>query len=234
MTQNHYLVVGGSHGIGRDIVQQLLSAGNHVTMISRNSEGVPADPKLSHIAQDVIANPLTAEQIPSPLAGMVFCPGSITLRSFRSLQVKDFLDDFHLNVIGAVTSIQAALPALKASGSASIVLFSTVAVCRGMSMHASIAAAKGAVEGLMRSLAAELAPQIRVNCIAPALTDTPLAERLLSTEEKRSAMSGKYPLGRVGQPADIAAAAFYLLSSQSSWVSGQVLHVDGGMSTLMK
>jgi 3-oxoacyl-[acyl-carrier protein] reductase len=131
-----------------------------------------------------------------------------------------------------VKCIQAALPAMKAAEACSVVLFSTVAVAQGLPLHASVAACKGAVEGLARSLAAELAPKIRVNCIAPALTDTRLAEKFLSSEEKRTAMAQRYPLKRVGQVDDIASAAYFLLSDESAWVTGQVLGVDGGMSTL--
>lgn len=134
--------------------------------------------------------------------------------------------------MGAVRAVRAALPALKAAQQASIVLFSTVAVGTGMPMHASIAAAKGAVEGLARSLAAELAPQIRVNVIAPSLTDTPLAAGLLRTDRQRESAAKRHPLERVGHVEDIASAARFLLSDQSSWVSGQVVNVDGGLGAL--
>jgi NAD(P)-dependent dehydrogenase (short-subunit alcohol dehydrogenase family) len=148
------------------------------------------------------------------------------------LQDEDFLEDFRVNTLGAVRAIRTFLPLLKRSERASIVLFSTVAVRTGMSFHASIASAKGAIEGLTRSLAAEFAPKIRVNAIAPSLTDTPLAASLLATEQKRQVADKRHPLQRVGQPEDIANAAVYLLDQQSSWVTGQILHVDGGMSSL--
>jgi NAD(P)-dependent dehydrogenase (short-subunit alcohol dehydrogenase family) len=138
-----------------------------------------------------------------------------------------------VNLIGAIRFLQACQPRLKGRDGqpASVVLFSTVAVGQGMPMHASVAASKGAIEGLMRSLAAEWAPKIRVNAIAPALTDTPLASKLLSTPEKREAMATRYPLKRIGTAVELAHAAMFLVSSESNWVTGQVLGVDGGMST---
>ena len=171
---------------------------------------------------------------PEEILGAVYCPGSINLRSFRSLQPADFRQDLELNLLGAVRFLQACQPRLKGpdGGTASVVLFSTVAVGQGMPMHTSVAAAKGAVEGLARSLAAEWSPKIRVNVIAPALTDTPLAARLLSSPDKREALAVRYPLKRIGEPADVAALARFLLSAESGWITGQVFGVDGGMSAL--
>lgn len=173
-------------------------------------------------------------EAPEEICGAVYCPGTITLRSFRSLSTADFRHDLELNLIGAVRFLQACQPRLRGQDGcpASVVFFSTVAVGQGMPMHASVAAAKGAVEGLVRSLAAEWAPKIRVNAIAPALIDTPLAARLLSSPEKREALASRYSLKRIGTPADAAALARFLLSNESSWMTGQVLGVDGGMSTL--
>ena len=173
-------------------------------------------------------------EAPEEISGAVYCPGTITLRSFRSLSTADFRHDLELNLIGAVRFLQACQPRLRGQDGcpASVVFFSTVAVGQGMPMHASVAAAKGAVEGLVRSLAAEWAPKIRVNAIAPALIDTPLAARLLSSPEKREALASRYSLKRIGTPADAAALARFLLSNESSWMTGQVVGVDGGMSTL--
>jgi len=172
-------------------------------------------------------------QLPKRLQGLVYCPGSIRLRPFHRLTQDDFEADWQINVMGAVKSIQACLPALKKAGPpASIILFSTVAVATGMPFHASIASAKGAVEGLVRSLAAEFAPKIRVNAIAPSLTDTRLANSLLSDEGKRKAAADRHPLKRVGRTADSAAAALFLLDGGASWITGQVLAVDGGMGAV--
>jgi NAD(P)-dependent dehydrogenase (short-subunit alcohol dehydrogenase family) len=183
---------------------------------------------------DATAGDFPKDQLPDALEGLVYCPGSIRLQPFHRLRDEDFSADFELNLLGAVRVLRAALPCLKAVERGSVVLFSTVAVATGMPMHASIAAAKGAVEGLTRSLAAELAPAIRVNAIAPSLTDTPLAAGLLRTERQRAAAAERHPLGRIGQPSDLAAAARFLLSDEAGWVTGQVLHVDGGMGRLRR
>jgi NAD(P)-dependent dehydrogenase (short-subunit alcohol dehydrogenase family) len=170
--------------------------------------------------------------LPATLDGLVYCPGSILLKPFKSLGVQQFQADFELNVLGAVRCLQAAEGALKKGNAPSVVLFSTVAVKKGMPFHASIAAAKGAVEGLARSLAAEWAPIVRVNAIAPSLTDTPLAERLLASEEKRKAAADRHPLKRVGTAAEMASLAAYLLSPAAGFITGQVVGADGGMGSL--
>lgn len=170
--------------------------------------------------------------MPEIIDGLVYCPGTINLKPFHRLKSDDFLTDWQVNFLGAVNIIQSLLPNLKKAENPVIILFSTVAVTTGMPFHSSIAAAKGAIEGFTRSLAAELAPQIRVNCIAPSLTQTSLAEKLLNTTEKMDGASKRHPLQRFGQTADIAEMACFLLSDKAGWITGQVLHVDGGMSTL--
>ncbi|MCB0654280.1 MAG: SDR family oxidoreductase [Saprospiraceae bacterium] len=232
MSESPYLVVGGSTGIGYALVKELLNSGQEVWVISRSKGELNAFPQVKYIPFDVLADTLTKKMLPTSLAGLAYCPGSITLRPFRSLKPQQFRADYEINVIGAVNILQAAYPALKAIGSASVVLFSTVAVGQGMAYHSSIAAAKGAVEGLTRSLAAEWAPDVRVNCIAPSLTDTPLARRLLGTAEKVTASADRHPLKRVGQPEDVAQLAGFLLSSENSWITGQVIGVDGGLSVI--
>ena len=185
------------------------------------------------IPLDVTAETLDLETLPETLQGLVYCPGTIVLKPFQRLTIDDFKEDFNINLLGAVKVIQGCLKQLKKSPTgASIVLFSTVAVNTGMPFHASVASAKAAVEGLTRSLAAEFAPRIRVNAIAPSLTDTPLAQNLLSSEEKRKASADRHPLKRIGTPQEIACAAAHLLSDAGAWITGQVLPIDGGMSSL--
>ena len=163
----------------------------------------------------------------------MYCPGSINLKPLQRLSTDDFLADFNLNLLGAVRTIKATLKHLRKSDlGASIILFSTVAVQTGMAFHASVASAKGAVEGLTRSLAAEFAPRIRVNAIAPSLTDTPLGKDLLSTDAKRDAAAERHPLKRVGTTRDIASMCVHLLLLDDAWITGQIIHVDGGMSSL--
>lgn len=216
-------MIGGSSGIGLQLTNLLKEQKNEVIIASRGSD---------HYRFDVLTETLDVTKLPARLDGLVYCPGTINLKPFPRLTDQDFMDDFNLNVMGAVKTIRTVLPLLKSAEQASIVLFSTVAVQQGMPFHASVAAAKGALEGLAKSLAAEFAPKIRVNVIAPSLTDTPLAAKLLSTEEKIKSSGDRHPLKRIGTPNDIANLAAFLLSADSSWITGQVIHADGGISTL--
>lgn len=222
-------IVGSTRGIGHALAGQLSDDGATLWTASR---GTPADDR--HVEWDATAASLPDGFLPESLDGLVYCPGSITLQPFARLTDETFRSDLEVNLLGAVRAIRAALPALKASGNGSVVLFSTVAVSTGMPMHASIAAAKGAVEGLTRSLAAELAPSIRVNAIAPSLTDTPLAAGLLRTDRQREAAADRHPLQRVGRVEDLAALARFLLSDEAGWMTGQVVHVDGGMGAVRR
>lgn len=224
----NFLVVGGSSGIGLAIVEKLKQTDHKVLSASRRM----GDNNDDHFVFDALKEELPISSLPDTLHGLVYCPGSINLKPFHRLSDQDFLDDFNINFLGAARCIRAALPLLKNSESASVVLFSTVAVSQGMSFHASIAAAKGAVEGLAKSLAAELAPKIRVNVIAPSLTNTLLASKLISSEEKLKASADRHPLKRIGTPGDIASLASFLLSEESSWITGQVFHVDGGLTSV--
>jgi 3-oxoacyl-[acyl-carrier protein] reductase len=232
MDSKNILVVGGSHGIGLGIVQRFLAIGADLTVVSRTGDALASLPAVEHVALDVTSDDIDTSRLPDRIDGLAYCPGSINLGPIRGLKASAMLEDFELNVVGAVKCLQAALPAMKAAERSSMVMFSTVAVSQGLPMHSSVAAAKGAVEGLTRSLAAELAPKIRVNCIAPSLTDTPLAERLLSSDQKRDAMAQRHPLKRIGQVEDIASIAEFLLSDHSGWITGQVIGVDGGMSAI--
>ncbi len=228
----NYLVVGGSSGIGLALVKKLVAEGNQVWSASRQKGELPAD--VTYIELDVTADvDGLKEQLPDVLDGLAYCPGTINLKPFTRLTEDDFLTDFKVNVLGAVKTIQTSLGALKKSENASVLLFSTVAVQTGMGFHASIAASKGAIEGLTKSLAAEFAnSKIRVNALAPSLTETPLAHNLISTPEKKEASDKRHPLGRIGSAEELAEAAYFLLSDKSTWITGQILGVDGGMSSV--
>ena len=227
------LVVGGTSGIGLSLVKILNTNDATVYVISRSGpdnlvEGV------KYLQADITGTlDAIAGFLPDELHGMVYSVGSINLKPFTRLTEEDFLNDYRINVLGAARIIQQSLKQLKNAGSASVVLISSVAAKTGMPYHASIAAAKGAVEGLALSLAAELAAnQIRVNVVAPSLTNTPLAQNLLNTPEKREASAKRHPLAKYGQPEDISNAISFLLSDESSWITGQVIGVDGGLGKL--
>lgn len=224
------LIIGASKGIGLELAT-LLSKEHQVWGLSRGPSPLSA-PNFHALSGDILSEDLPVDQLPEQLDGLAYLPGTINLKPFRGLKPEDFLRDFEVNCLGAVKAIQQVLKPLKKSPAASVVLFSTVAVQQGMGFHSSIAAAKGAVEGLTRSLAAEFAPRIRVNCVAPSLTDTPLAEGLLSSEKKKESAMQRHPLKQYGDAGDVARAAEFLLTDASKWVSGQVLGIDGGLSTL--
>lgn len=227
-----YIVVGGSSGIGRAIVQELVERKATVHVWSRS---IPPDFDNLPIVHSVVdvTEDIENVDLPERLDGLVYCPGNIQLAQFKRLSADTFREDFELNLMGAVRVLQYTEKLLRADGGASVVLFSTVAVQTGMAFHASVAAAKGAVEGLVRSLAAEYSRQkVRFNCIAPSATDTPLATHVIGNEKQKEASASRHPLQRVGTAKDIASGALYLLSPGSDWVTGQVLHIDGGISSL--
>lgn len=225
------LLIGGSYGIGLSIVSAL-EKNHNVFVASRTSENLNGL-NVKHIPFDAANDILDTSQLPDVIDGFVYCPGSISLRPFKGLKIETFASDMQINFLDMVKIVQSILPQLTASNQSSIVLFSSVAASMGMPFHTSVAAAKSAVEGFAKALAAEYAPKIRVNVIAPSLTNTPLAEKFLNNESKQEKSAERHPLKRFGKPEDSAKMAAFLLSDDSSWMSGQVLHVDGGMSTLL-
>ncbi|MBC6401957.1 MAG: SDR family oxidoreductase [Ekhidna sp.] len=226
----HYLVAGGSTGIGFEITKQLTQQGHRVTALSRSKGELDSLSNINHIVYDVTSDEAPVINI-NHIDGFAYCPGTINLKPFHGLKPEDFQQDFEVNVKGAVKVLQTIIKTLKKQEHSSIVFFSTVAVQQGMPFHSSIATSKGALEGLTRSLAAELAPKIRVNCIALSITNTPLASRILSSEEKKEASGKRHALGRVGTAEEVARLAGFLISDESGWMTGQIIGLDGGLSS---
>jgi len=222
------LLIGGSQGIGLAMAKKL-SKENNVYIASRTNEGL-SDLNITHISFDASIDVLNENRLPEEIHGFAYCPGSINLKPFKMMSLETFEDDMHLNFISLVKVIKTIIPRM--TEGASMVFFSTVAVGTGMPFHTSVAAAKGAIEGFARSLAAEYAPKMRVNVVAPSLVDTPLAGRLLNNERKRDLMAKRHPMKRIGLANDIANIAIFLLSDESSWMTGQTVGVDGGIGSL--
>lgn len=220
-----YIIVGGSKGIGNAIVEKLLEEGHQIINISRTSPE-QYHSNLKHYSCDVLS-----EDLPEIDAadGLVYCPGSINLKPLERFSLEEFREDYEINVIGAVKSIQKYLPILKKSDKPSIVLFSTVAAKLGMPFHTSIAAAKSGVEGLVKSLGAEMATTLRINAIAPTVTNTDLASKLLRNEKMVENISERHPMKKFLEPKDVAEMADFLLSEKSHTISGQVFEMDCGI-----
>ena len=226
--KKNILLIGGSYGIGYEVAKQM--SNEHVVYVaSRTNEHLDGE-NVHHIPFDVLSEDVASLSLPETIDGFVFCPGSINLKPLKMLNLDAFRQDMELNFFALVNAVKSILP--KMSEGSSMVFFSTVAVNTGMPFHTSVSSAKGAIEGFAKSLAAEYAPKIRVNTIAPSLVDTPLAKRLLNNDKKKEAMAVRHPLKRVGNVKDIANMVTFLLNPENSWISGQVFQVDGGMSSL--
>jgi len=231
------VIVGATGGIGGALARRLAARGASLFLVARDAA------RLDTLAGELRAGAAVADATDptalraailtagSPIAGLAYCVGSIVLKPLARTSEADLLDTFRLNTVGAAVSVQAAAPALIA-GQGSVVLFSSVAARAGFPNHVAIASAKAAVEGLTVALAAELAPAVRVNCIAPSLTRTGIAEPLLRNPQMADAIAKQHPIPRLGEPDDAAALADFLLSGSAGWISGQVIGVDGGRSTL--
>lgn len=226
--KKNILLIGGSHGIGHALAKKLQNNDN-VYIASRTKEELD-DLEVTHIPFDATTDELDMTQMPDEIHSFVYCPGSINLKPFKMMSLDTFEEDMHLNFFSMVRVVKTIIGKMAEGGS--MVFFSTVAVGTGMPFHTSVAAAKGAIEGFAKSMAAEYAPKLRVNVVAPSLVNTPLAGRLLNNDKKVEMMSQRHPLKRVGTPEDIANIALFLLSDDSTWMTGQIVGVDGGMSTL--
>jgi len=224
-----FVIIGSTTGIGLSIAEQL-AQNNRVFGVSRREHSEINHANYTHFSFDVLADSWDTIPFPEQIDGLVYCPGSIQLKPLKMLTDKVIREDMEINFFGAINCIKAVSDRLQQNSS--ILLFSTVAVQQGMPFHASIAAAKGAIEGLTRSLAAEFAPKVRVNAIAPSIVDTPLAKRLLNNDRKRELISDKHPLKRVGEVKDISELGCFLLSPSASWITGQIIGVDGGKSSI--
>ncbi|MEC8636974.1 MAG: SDR family oxidoreductase [Bacteroidota bacterium] len=229
--KKNILIVGGSSGIGLSLVKQLQS--DHNLIVANRSNEALKGLSVEFIPYDAENGELEVAKLPETLNGLVYCPGTINLRPFKGLRPEVFTRDFSINVMGAIKTLQAVLGRLQNSEvPASVVFFSTVAVQTGMPFHSSVATAKGALEGLSRSLAAELAPKIRFNVLAPSLVNTPLAEKFLNNDTKKSNAEARHPLQRIGSPEEIARMVAFLLGDQSSWMTAQTITIDGGIGSI--
>jgi NAD(P)-dependent dehydrogenase (short-subunit alcohol dehydrogenase family) len=234
-----YLILGARGGIGEALARRLSDRGHDLFLTARDADSVGAladelgarSASLDVLDDNAIAEVVSSVDEGDGIAGLAYCIGSIELKPLKSAKADDFLQTFRLNTLGAALAVKAAEKGLKKAGG-SVVLFSTVAVGQGFPNHSVISTAKGGVEGLTRALAAELAPDVRINAIAPSITDTGIASKLLSSEQMAQGLADMHPLGRYGQPDDIAAMAAMLLADDAGWITGQVFGVDGGRGAL--
>lgn len=233
LENKNYLIAGAASAIGTHLLASLAGQGANIYAVSRK-EGNNWPPSVKYLEADVTKNvdQLTSF-LPQQLNGLIYCAGSINLKPFSRLSDDDFINDYQINTLGAIRITRQVLPLLKASGNASVVFISSVAAKTGMPYHTSISSAKGALEGFALALAAETAGQhIRVNVVAPSLTETPLAANLLNSDERKEASAKRHPLGRYGQPQDISNTIAFLLSENAGWITGQIIAVDGGMGNI--
>lgn len=224
------LLIGGSTGIGYELSKKLAKS-HKVFVATRNPNAFLNKDNIETLSSNINGE-FDSNNLPDILDGFVYLPGTINLRPFKGLKPDNFIEDFEINVIGCIKILQKVLPNLQASENASIIMFSTVAVGLGMPFHSSVACSKGAIEGLTRSLAAEFAPKIRVNAIAPSLLNTPMAEKFLNSEVKIENAKNRHPLKDIGNPSDLAELVKFLLEDNSKWMTGQVIQFDGGISSV--
>ena len=221
---NKIVIVGGSRGIGKEIINELVND-NMIINLSRNKPEL-THTNLTHYNIDILSSDLPDLE---DVSSVIYCPGSINLKPIGRISLDEFREDFEINVVGAVKIIQKYLPSLKKSNNASILLFSTVATKLGMPYHSTVAASKSAIDGLVKTLGAELAPKIRVNAIAPTITKTDLASKLLRNEKVIENMIERHPLKKILMPEEVAKMAKFLISTDASSISGQIFNLDAGI-----
>ena len=234
------IIFGGAGAIGSAIARRIVARGGRPHLVGRDparldavAREIDARTSIADVTDpDAVARAVAEAAAEGGLAGLVYAVGTINLKPIGSLTLADFEHDWRVNALGAALALKAAAPHLKAAEGSSVVLFSTVAVRQGFAAHASVSMAKGAVEGLTLALAAELAPKVRVNCIAPSLSRTPLAEGLTRNEALAKGVAETHALRRLGEAEDSAGLAAFLLGPDAAWITGQVIGVDGGRSTL--
>ena len=226
--QKNILIIGSSSALGRAASEMLRDSGEYTIGVGRTDQSLSYNEH--HIINDYDFGNFPV--IDKPIHGLVYCPGTIQLKPFHRITPEEWVAELRVNLMGAVATVQHYLSQLKSAGRASVIFVSTVAVKSGMPFHASVATSKAALEGLSRSLAAEYAPVIRFNVVAPGLTESGLSERLLNSPEKWEAAAKRHPMKSIGKPADLASAACFLLSDQAGWITGETLAVDGGMANL--
>ena len=221
---NKIIIVGGSRGIGKEIINELVDD-NMIINLSRNKPEL-THTNLTHYNIDILTSDLPDLE---DVSSLIYCPGSINLKPISRISLDEFREDFEINVIGAIKAIQKYLPCLKKSNDASILLFSTVATKLGMPYHSSVAASKSAIDGLVKTLGAELAPKIRVNAIAPTITKTDLASKFLRNEKVIENMIERHPLKKILMPEEVSKMAKFLVSKDASSISGQIFNLDAGI-----
>ena len=228
----NYLIIGGSSGIGKQLTLDLSNNDHQVYSTFHNNMPEKESPNIHYHQLNVLDKDMNLDFLPKTLDGLAYCPGSINLKPFEKVTPSDLLEDYNLQIIGLSKVLQKTIHNLKHAPQSSVVLFSTVAVQKGFPFHCIVSSTKGAVEGFTKAMAAEYAPHVRFNCIAPSLTDTKLSARLLRTESQRNIQKEHHPLKRIGIPTDLSNMAQFLLSDKSSWITGQIMAVDGGKSSL--
>jgi len=225
MESKTILIIGGTSGIGESIAENLNNKGHKVIVTGRTVKSGVDNCYPLDFTQEQISFPDIGE-----IDGIAYCPGTINLKPFLNLNDSNFRDDLEINFLGAVKTIRHYASSLK--NDASIIFFSSVAAQFGMPYHTSIAASKGAIEGFTKALASEFAPRIRVNAIAPSLTETRLSKHLINNEIKRKSAIGRHPLKKIGTTDDIANLATFLLLPDSKFITGQVININGGLSSI--